>query len=167
MLEEKIQELKESKKSSQKIEKKIIKTQIDLQLTLRIAKENFTNEVDKIHFYREIELVEDINELRNIWEQFFPHTQVIPKESELFFIVLQCQIYAAKYRLSSIKRQGNYYSLEFQDTASIDDLKALIAFDKEVRFIVNGGMKLRANTKDFANDEIFLKYLLRLFQGNI
>jgi len=167
MLEEKINELKEVQNTKTKIQKKLHKTQIDLALTLSISEDYFMNDVDRIHFYRELELVQDISELQSIWNQFFPDNSTIPHESSLFFQVLQCQILAAEYQLKHIKRQGNYYSLDFHTDATIEDLKKVLAQDKEVKFQVLWSMKLRANTKEFANDEIFLKYLLRLFQWTI
>lgn len=136
MLEEKINELKEVQNTKTKIQKKLHKTQIDLALTLSISEDYFMNDVDRIHFYRELELVQDISELQSIWNQFFPDNSTIPHESSLFFQVLQCQILAAEYQLKHIKRQGNYYSLDFHTDATIEDLKKVLAQDKEVKFQV-------------------------------
>lgn len=173
MLEEKIQELKEerdiAKKSVVKIkDRKKVRTQIDLMLTAGIPDSYFMNEVDKIHFYRELELVDSIEELEDIWKGFFSeNNDTIPPESLLLLILLKVQISSWFHGIERIRKSGSYYTLEFIEQTNLDDIKNVLKKDREVKLNVISANKLRANAKEFANDGIFLEYLLRLLEWKV
>jgi len=68
MLEEKIDELKNT--SSTKL-KKYLNTSIDLNISASIPDTYFLSETDKLQFYREIELIEEREDLDYLKEEFF------------------------------------------------------------------------------------------------
>lgn len=175
MLEDKITELKEERELNTHISKDSLHNkkrkhkpcQIELMIETKIADSYFLNEVDKIHFYRELELVEGIQELEEIWWNFFGNPKNIPHESMNLLALLKAQKLAKEFGVSKVKKIWNYYNLDFHPDIHIDELKKLLLQDKEIIFTVVSGTKLRANAKEFANDEIFLQYLLRIFEGKI
>lgn len=173
MLEEKIQELKEEKKAEENTwwiqTKKIskIRCQIDLMITAGIPDSFFSGDVDKIHFYRELELVETTQELDDIWNGFFSEEPNIPEESLRLHTLLTVQILSAGHWIIKVKKSWAYYTLNFHEEVHIDEIKDILRKDREVILTVTSSTKLRASTKEFANDGIFLKYLLRLFEWNI
>jgi len=175
MLEEKIEELRNNKENPQNKNlewdmKKLpkIRTQIDLMVTAWISDSYFLSTVDKIHFYRELELVQSIDELEDIWNGFFSEDlSTIPEESSLLLVLLKVQILSWNDGIIRIKKSWIYYSLEFHEDITIGAIKNILKKDREVMLTVTSSTKLRASTKDFANDGIFLKYLLRLLEWNI
>jgi hypothetical protein len=57
------------------------------------------------------------------------------------------------------------YQLDFHKSADIEMLKKFLLQDIEVKFVVQDIHRLRTPVKGFANDGIFIKYLLCLFSG--
>ena len=82
MLEEKVEELKEEKNAVGNAnlhslqEKKNIKiqTKIDLMISASIPDSYFLSETDKLNFYREIELVQDREDLEYLKNSFFENS---------------------------------------------------------------------------------------------
>jgi len=66
--------------------------------------------------------------------------------------------------IKRIRKSGSYYTLEFIEQTTLGDIKNVLKKDKEIKLSVISANKLRANTKEFANDGIFLEYLLRLLE---
>jgi transcription-repair coupling factor (superfamily II helicase) len=75
MLEEKIAELKEEQLSEclTQDKKKIIhiNTRIDLMISAGIPDSYFLSETDKLNFYREIEMIQDSDDLEFLQQSFF------------------------------------------------------------------------------------------------
>jgi transcription-repair coupling factor (superfamily II helicase) len=75
MLEEKIAELKEEQSSEclTQDKKKIIhiNTRIDLMISAGIPDSYFLSETDKLNFYREIEMIQDSDDLEFLQQSFF------------------------------------------------------------------------------------------------
>jgi len=171
MLEEKITELKEQKvtinkntpwEDTQKIK---IDTKIDLMISVGIPDEYFLSETDKLNFYREIELIENKEDLEYLKESFFKNSNntEIPQETQNLFYLLECQIHCKAYMITHIKKIWVNYHISFDKRADIEILKNFLKLDNEVRFAVTDAHKVRTGTKGFANDGIFIKYLLQLF----
>lgn len=169
MLEEKIQELQNEQKSDSKnIQKNKIKASMDLMITAGIPDNYFLNETDKLNFYREIELIEDIDDLEYLKDSFLKNSfQDIPEETQSFFLLLEVQIWASIYKVSCIKRSGINYQIDFDTSSTLDDIKKFLSLDQDILFHVVDATRIRCNTKGFANDKLFIKYLLHLLQGKI
>ncbi len=104
MLEEKIEELKTEK--SEKKEGSSFQPQIDLMISASVPDSYFLSETDKLNFYREIELIENIQDLEYLKASFFENASSddISPETENLFQMLQTQILAKKYMIKSVKR---------------------------------------------------------------
>lgn len=176
MLEEKIFELKQQKSikidnsSSEKNRKPIkIDTKIDLMISAWIPDEYFLSETDKINFYREIEWVQNREDLEFLKQSFFENITdtKIPDTTQNLFELLECQIYCKHHMIESIKRVWANYQIQFDKRTDIETLKTFLKLDSEVVCSVVDVHRVRTAVKGFANDGIFIKYLLRLFAGKI
>ncbi len=164
MLEEKIQELKEE--GSKKHKKGPISS-IDLQISAMIPDSFFQSETDKIQFYREIESISNLEELKNIKKDFMELHSSIPKETKNFFDILRAKIQGQFYSIQSIKRIWVNYQIDFSRDIKLEQLKSFLKLDVEVRFCVVDIKRIRASTKLFENDIKFLQYILDMFEKNI
>ncbi len=171
MLEEKITELKEQKDTSpdsQDTKATVhIDTKIDLMISAGIPDSYFLSETDKLNFYREIEMISDHEDLEFMQQSFFGNEtqESIPEETQNLFNLLRCQIFCKKYMIIQIKKVGINYQIDFHESMTIQQLKEFLTLDTEVKFVVSDIHRLRTPVKGFANDGIFIKYLLRLFSG--
>ncbi|MFC1797846.1 hypothetical protein ACFLY2_01465 [Patescibacteria group bacterium] len=59
------------------------------------------------------------------------------------------------------------YQIDFIESFKIEELKEFLKLDKEVKFAVINVNRLRSTTKNFANEEKFLQYMLQLFDLNL
>lgn len=164
MLEEKIQQLKENPEKPQESKLDI---SIDLQISASIPEEYFQSETDKIHFYREVESLSEIEELEEIITGFKKINEDLPESAHNVFDILKVKILGQKYAIKSIKRIGINYQIDFKEHMTLPELKEFLSLDKEVRFAVTEIKRLRADTKLFANDKNFLQYLLDMFEKKI
>lgn len=177
MLEEKIEDLKQKKASvgnagmrSDKKQNIHIQTQIDLMISAGIPDSYFLSETDKLNFYREIEMIQDIWDLEFLKNSFFESSQdtfEIPEETQNLFSLLECQILSGKYKITLIKKIWLNYQIAFHQYSSLDDVKWFLKLDKDVKFRLIDATKLRCKTKDFVSDTKFIEYLLQLLQWNI
>lgn len=168
MLEEKIEELKQEWSSENK-KLKPKPTEIDLALTAGVPDNYFLSETDKLHFYREIELVEDFADLEYLKNSFLENTLSgdIPEETQNLFLVLECQILAKEHNIINIKKLGINYQVDFDESTTLDMLKIFLNLDTQVKFQVTSVTRLRSPVKGFENDKKFLEYLLRVFRWNV
>lgn len=114
MLEEKIEDLKNSEGA---VKKKRQQTQIDLMMSTNIPDSFFLTETDKLQFYRELELIENFDDLEYLKQNLYENVQElekIPKSIENLFLLLECQILAQKYKILSIKKIGQNYQIDFE-----------------------------------------------------
>ncbi len=167
MLEEKIEDLKNSE---EKVKKKKPQTQIDLMISASIPDTYFLTETDKLQFYRELELIENFEDLEYLKNSLFLSVDLatkIPESIENLFLLLECQILSQNYQIVAIKKIGTNYQLEFNPNITLSELKTFLKLDKEVIFQVVNITKLRSPAKGFENDEKFIKYLTTMLSGSI
>ena len=173
MIEQKINELKRQSLdlSLSNGHKKIksINTKIDLQLNIWIPDEYFDSDLDKINFYREIESINNIEDLNRVIQDFKQenNVEIFPENMQNFFTLLKVKLGAWYHNISQIKKIWINYQLDFSQNTSLEQLKAFLDLDKEVKFVVITDKRLRTPTKHFTNPENFLKYLLALFERKI
>jgi transcription-repair coupling factor (superfamily II helicase) len=164
MLEEKIEEIKQNPG-----EKKpdIADIKIDLAVEASLPDVFFQSETDKLNFYREIEMLTSIEELEHMREDFEKIESTLPDFVNTLFDILKCKLYAKKYIISAIRKIGINYQIDFHDAVNVETLKSFLRLDSEIFFQVVNIKRLRSPTKHFPNDEKFLQYLLRMFEGKI
>jgi len=162
MLEEKIEEIKEN---GSKTVADIRDIRIDLAVETLLPNELFETEADKLNFYREAELIQNMQELRDIQEDLSSLKSEVFSHS--FFDLLQCKIYAKEYGISSIKKAGVNFQIDFKEGIDLETLKAFLRLDTEVRLSVVDIKRLRSPVKLFGNDKNFLQYLLDMFEKKL
>jgi transcription-repair coupling factor (superfamily II helicase) len=180
MLEEKVEDLKQEKANntqnsapSQSLplqgegaehQRLKIQTRIDLMISASVPDSYFLSETDKLNFYREIELVQDFDDLEQLKNSFLENSgdEQINNETLNLFSVLETQLLAQKFKIISIKKAGINYQVEFHTQTSLHELKSFLTLDKEVLFSVVDATRLRCSSKGFASDIKFIEYLLQL-----
>ena len=177
MIEEKINELKSNsveKHNSkdvtlQDICKNKINTKIDLQINASIPDNYFDSDLDKINFYREVETINNLENLEELILDFKQENNVLefPEEMQNFFNLLKVKLKAWEKYIEHIKKVWINYQLDFHSTTTLEILRKFLDLDKEVKFAVITPQRLRTKVKDFKNAENFLEYLLNIFEGNI
>ncbi len=165
MLEEKIEELKNTSKQGSKTTAQ--PPSIDLQISASIADDFFHSETDKIQFYREIESISTIQELNSIRQWISEIERDIPKQTLNLFMILKAKILAQDYGITSIKKVGINYQIDFRKDIELDELKEFLKRDRLVQFQVVTIQRLRAPTKVFENDIKFVQYVLDMFEGQL
>jgi transcription-repair coupling factor (superfamily II helicase) len=140
-------------------------TKIDLDIEVFIPDDFFGSELDKINFYREIELINDLEELENIKMDFINSNNTIPEPFYNLFDLLELKLRASKYLIEGIKKIWVNYQIDFDKNIGLEELKEFLNKDKEVKFKVITTNKLKASIKNFANTKNFIKYMLCLFKG--
>jgi transcription-repair coupling factor (superfamily II helicase) len=159
LVEEKIQNLQNIENNKQ--EK--IETKIDLNIDLDISDDYFSGELDKLNFYRELENINSIKNLEEIKKDFIEQNWKLDSWIKNLFIILETKIKASEYKITSIKKVGINYQLDFQRNINLEELKWFLELDKEVKFTVVNLHRLRTSTKNFDNEQKFLEYLHNLF----
>jgi len=175
MIEEKINELKTisphwiSLKGREVVQQIKINTKIDLQINCAIPDTYFDSDLDKINFYREIESVDKLEDLKELVEDFKQENNVseFPEEMQNFFNLLKLKLKSREFLIENIKKVWINYQLDFHKNTNLDMLRKFLQLDKEVKFSVVAPQRLRAKTKDFKNIEDFMKYLLSCFEWNV
>jgi transcription-repair coupling factor (superfamily II helicase) len=170
MLEDKVEELKnkvdKTKKTKDK-EKVNIITNIDLNIEAYIDNWFFASELDKLNFYREIESIDTLIDLKNIIHDFKEINNNIDDATNTFFDILKLKIRASKYKIINIKKIWINYQIDFSEWLKVEELKSFLELDKELKFIVVWVTKLRTSIKSFANEKKFIQYMLQLFEKKL
>lgn len=161
MLEEKVEELKAKTHIlwEEDTPRKKIDTVVDLNVAAYLKDEYFSSELDKIHFYREIESIYDMEELHDMIEDFKELNADLTPENTNLFLLLEVRILAHSFDIVSIKRAWVSYEINFRDDITIEGLKKFLDRDEKVVFIVSDLKKLKTSTLKFAWDDDFLHYM--------
>ncbi len=166
MLEDKIEQLKNEQNIyiwEDEIKTKKINTTIDLNIESYISDEYFSWELDKINFYREIESIRTLEDLNNLISDFEELNNTLAKETLNLFNLLRLKILSSQYKISSIKKIGINYQIDFDLDIEVADLRKFLDMDRDTNFVVVSPTRLRSSIKNFAHDEKFVEYLLLIF----
>lgn len=168
MLEDKIEQLKaeqfwdeERKKSFQKIN-----TTVDLHIWAYIDDSFFASSLDKLNFYREIETLQNKEDLDNIITDFCEINSNIPEETQNFFDLLSLKFFASEYKIECIKKVWIHYQIDFSPNITQEDLRDFLQKDLEVKFFVVSIDKIRSEVKNFGSTKKFLQYMLKFFSSS-
>lgn len=165
MLEEKIEELKNTKlpEESKKIpSRKKIDTTLDLNVEAYIEGHLFENELDKLNFYKEIEMISDFEELQEMIEDFTSENSSLLACNYNLFSLLKVRIRAGEFNIKSIKRIGVSYHIDFEGENTLLDMRRFLDLDREGIFSVIDMQKIKCVVSKFKNDTGFLHYLERI-----
>ncbi len=165
MLQEKVSTLKESVLHTEI--PKLNEVVIDLNIQVYINDECFASNLDKINFYREIEFIDNIDDLEEMIAWFTEINPNLPEESHNLFKLLKLKIQSSLFKINSIKRNGLSYEICFNNDLSMQELKWFLDLDKRVVLIVKDLHQLKVPVIKFKNDVDFMNYLYEmLFSKN-
>jgi transcription-repair coupling factor (superfamily II helicase) len=101
--------------------------------------------------------------LENLLEGFKDLSKEVDLSTLNLFKLIRLKILASNYKISSIRKLGVNYQIDFEPNTPLEEIKKFLILDREVRFSVVNARKLRALTKNFKSEEKFLEYLLYIF----
>ena len=175
MVEKKVEEMKRNLKnphptlgtSQWEEEENSLRTtacKIDLNLAVSLPDKLFASSLDKINFYREIESINSLEDLKQVGQDFLDNPD---PQTTNFFSLLKVKILAEKHKIISIKKLGIHYQIDLIPTANIEDTQQILIKDTPTYLSVVDITRLRTPIKNFENPAKFLQYLLLLFEGKI
>jgi len=173
IIEEKILELQENnplltystdKEATNNLLKNRIETKIDIDIPVFIPDNFFGSELDKINFYREIELISDLDELGEIKKDLYSNNSEIEQSTSNLFNLLELKLLSGKYLITNIKKIWINFQIDFHKNLKLEELKKFLDLDKQVKFKVISAIRLRSEVKNFANNKNFIEYMLSLFK---
>ena len=165
LLEDAITKLRNSWESWTHSDRKV-KTLIDLPINTYISEEYFMTESDKLNFYREIESLESLEELKTLKRDFIGDEET--KENKAlyqFFTITELSLLASDFHISRIRKVGVYYTLDFHADTQLENLKHILQYDTKMYLQVVNSEKMRAEVKHFTSDVLFIQYLLDVLRG--
>ncbi len=162
LLEEKIEQLKHW----DQMQEKIGKTYIDLQLNTYVPEEYFLSEADKLNFYREIESIENLEDIEvlkesMLWDADKDDSQALRN----IFLLAEVAQRGKQYMIAQIKKVGKHYTLDFHSGVSFEMISTILKRDYEMYFQVVNSERLRAEIKHFTSPKIFIQYVLDILKS--
>ncbi|EKE27620.1 MAG: hypothetical protein ACD_3C00186G0002, partial [uncultured bacterium (gcode 4)] len=156
LLEEKVEELKTWLKHVN------LNCQIELNISYYISEDFFSSEADKLHFFRNIESIETLEDLDFAYKTFMEWNDKLPQEFENLFSLLKSRIMLSAYWVNSLKKVWQSYIFEFDKNTSVEKIREFLdVFDKWKDFALITVHKIKAETKLFKSDLDFLKTILK------
>jgi len=161
MLEEKVQELKALREN---ITPQNQETTIDLQISAYIDDGYFASDLDKMNFYREIESVQNLEDLEHLKEDFAEYFSGVSESNLSLFRLLEVRILAKRKRIARVCRMGVSYSIQFFPDVSFEEVRNFLDRDKKGVCYLESKTSIKISCQSFANDEAFLGYLYTMIQ---
>lgn len=151
LLEDKIEELKTWVKLPW------INCSIELGISYYISDDFFASESDKLHFFRNIESIETLEDLDFTHKTFIEWNDKVPEELENLFKILRVRIILSKYSVTSLKKIWQSYVFEFDKNTWVAKIREFLdLFDKTWDFVLVTVHKIKVETKIRSNDLDFL-----------
>ena len=146
-----------------------INTSIDLNISAYIPDSFFGSSMDKMNFYRELETVENTEDLQTIIAEFQQINAQLPPETENLFALLKLKFIASSYNISVIKKTWLNYQIEFlsSEWKELETIKKFLDLDVEVNFTVGDMKRLRTPVKKYMWDLGFMNYLKDMFKSKV
>ena len=157
LLEEKINELRHIPTERR------IECRIDLAISYGIDDSFFASEMDKIHFFREIERIRDEDELGSVYENFLRDRETIPEDFEMLFTILRVRLRLAQYGVTHVRRIMDRYVLDFAPDTTLDTLRSFLDRDTKRWCILATTRQVRIDTKIFKDDRTFLVAIAKVW----
>ncbi len=169
MVEEKVEEMKSQLDTTNNAPRETESTitplkpvHIDLNIEVALPDKLFASSLDKINFYREVETINNIWDLKALAEEFMDN----PEPATLnFFNLLKAKIFANRYHISHIKKLGIHYQIDFYKKDSLQNITKFLEKDTNAYMSVVDITRIRTPIKNFENPSKFLQYLLLLFEA--
>jgi len=155
LLEDKIEELKTWEKS------RWINCQIELNISYYISEDFFNTEADKIHFFRNIESIETLEDLEYAYKTFVEWNDKIPEEFNNLFLVLKTRIILSDYWIESLKKVWQSYIFELYKNTKVEIIKEFLdKFDIDDNFVLITVHKIKVATEFYSSDKDFIDRII-------
>lgn len=156
LLEQKIEELQSGKKETK------VDTNIDLPISAYIPDDAFSSDIEKIHFYRELESVRSEEELLEIIEMLKTRIDVRESAIDHLFLLIRARLKLSSMGIRRVFMQLGKYTLEWggEGEKTFEAMKQIIAMDTKKCAEVMSGKKICFSRKAFLNHGDFLRYFI-------
>ena len=154
LLEHKIEMLKSGQS------RQIPDCKIELDLSYYISDDFFASEVDKIAFFRNLESIENEQDLDYTHETFLQGNDELPEAVENLFLLLKTRIRMRKYGVVSLKKMMTNYVFEFDKSIDVSRLRNFLELDRNGDFVIVTAHKIRVETKHWRDAKAFLQFIL-------
>ena len=154
LLEEKIEELKTWIKHNS------INCSIELGISYFIEESFFASEADKIHFFRNLESIETLEDLDFAYNTFISSIDSIPEELDNLFAILKARITLSEYWVISLKKVLNNYVFEFDKNTWVEKIREFLNMDPGWNFVLVTVHKIKVDISHYDWDKDFLKSLV-------
>jgi transcription-repair coupling factor (superfamily II helicase) len=154
MLEEKISEIRLEKRKS-------IDTKVELDISYVLPESFFQSEEDKIHFYREIENIEDLDELSEIEDDFYSHHPSDTSNAKNLFLLLRARIVFREFWVIKLSKVWMNYVFDLTHEIKPEKVRSFLdRFDRKKRMTLVSLTKIRVETREWKSTESFLEELV-------
>lgn len=133
-----------------------IKIELDIQFVLPDTL--FNGDIDKINFYRSLEGIDRIEDLKNT-EASLTRTHGQNTDVERLFLLLKVRIMLSKYGVCYLKKVLKDYVFDFRG-ATTQDIRNFLAIDQEGNFLVQNLDRVRVSQNLYSGDLDFLAKLV-------
>lgn len=156
LLEQKIEELQSGKKETK------VDTTIDLPISAYIPDEAFSSDIEKIHFYRELESVRNEEELSEIIELLKTRIDVKQSSVDHLFLLIRARLHLSSLGVKRVHMQLGKYTLEWggEGEKTLEAMKQILKQDTKQCAEVMSGKKITFSRKAFLNHGDFLRYFV-------
>jgi transcription-repair coupling factor len=154
LLETKMEELQTGKKSGTP------EVSIELDIGFVIPESFFTSDIDKIQFYRNLEWIEEFEELMGVKKSFFAiHGE--SEDLEKLFLILEARFLLFPYKIRTVKKVLKDYVFDFIGAVP-QDIRNFLSLDPEENITVQSIERVRVAKNIFTSDFDFLKKIVSL-----
>ena len=154
LLETKMEELQTGRKSWAP------EVSIELDIGFVIPNSFFANDVDKIQFYRNLEWIEELEELSGVKKSFLAiHGE--SEDIEKLFLILEARFLFSPYKIRTVKKVLKDYVFDFVGAVP-QDIRNFLGIDPEENITVQSIKRVRVAKNLFTSDFDFLKKIVSL-----
>lgn len=154
LLESKVEELRTGTKT------KSIETKIELDIPCVIDDSLFASEADKMHFYRSIESIADLEDLESSEESFSRTWEDSDPNIANLFLLLRARILLYEYKVQNVKKVLSDYVFDFGPDTTTEDIRKFLDIDTEDNFLVQSLRRIRSSKGNYRSDLDFLQKLV-------
>ena len=154
MLEEKITELQSGKKKQPVC-------RIDLAMSYFIPDSFFDSDMDKIHFFRLMESIENEDDLNYSYEELTLEHEKIPQEVETFYLLLRAKLYFQKLGIIEVKKSLGKYIFTFGAQVKKEQVAKFLDTDTQRHVVLISMQKSQIPVSAFPDDQSMLQYICR------
>ena len=137
-------------------------TVVDLPISAYIPDEAFSSDIEKIHFYRELESVRTEEELTEVIEPLKTRIDVKQSSVDHLFLLIRTRLYLSSLGIKRVNMQLGKYILEWggEWEKTLEAMKTIIKKDTKKCAEVLSGKKISFSRKAFLNHGDFLRYFI-------